>query len=491
MTPLLYYSLLSLSFIVTLKLLLQRRKFNNLPPGPSISLPIIGNLHNINLPLHRSLHNFSQKYGKIFTLWFGSSRVVVISSQTLLQQCLTKHDVDLSNRPRFLTGKYLFYNYTSLDSAPYGDHWRNLRRIITLDILSTQRLNSFVDSRRSETLKLITKLAKDTSERFTRVELRTRLTDMTFEIMTKMVAGDAEEGKKFKEMINEMMPLFGASNMGDFVPLLRLFDFDGLVKRMKDIGKRGDSFLQGIVEEIRSGKHGDNNMLQHLLTLQKSQPDYYSDEIIKGLVQGMFLAGTDTTAVTLEWAIATLLNHPNILKKAKDEVNTQIGYDRLVEESDIPNLPYIQNIIYETLRLYSPAPLLLPRFSSNECNIEGFTIPCDTIVLINAWAIQRDPETWSDASCFKPERFEKEGEANKLIAFGFGRRGCPGIGLAHRTMALSLGLLIQCFEWKRLNDEEVDMTENKIGVVTQKLNPLEAMCKARPIINKIIQESIL
>jgi cytochrome P450 len=207
----------------------------------------------------------------------------------------------------------------------------------------------------------------------------------------------------------------------------------------------------------------------------------------------MFLAGTDTTAMTLEWAIAALLNHPDILKKAKDELNTQIGYDRLVEESDIPNLSYIQNIIYETLRLYSPAPLLLPRFSSNECNIEGFTIPRDTIVLINAWAIQRDPETWSDdASCFKPERFEKEGEANKLIAFGFGRRGCPGIGLAHRTMALSLGLLIQCFEWKRLNDEEVDMTENKIGgVVMQKLNPLEAMCKARPIIKKVIQESIV
>jgi len=108
---------------------------------------------------------------------------------------------------------------------------------------------------------------------------------MTFEIMTRMVAGDAEEGKKFKEMVNEMMPLFGANNMGDFVPLLRLIDFDGLVKRMKDIAKRGDSFLQGIVDEIRSGKHGGKNMVQHLLTLQKSQPDYYSDEIIKGLIQ--------------------------------------------------------------------------------------------------------------------------------------------------------------------------------------------------------------
>jgi len=285
MSPLLYYSLLSLSFIFTLKLLLQRRKFKNLPPSPLITLPLIGNLHYINLPLHRSLHNLSQKYGNIFSLWFGSRRVVVISSQTLVQQCLAKYDVVLSNRPHFLTGKYLFYNYTSLDSAPYGDHCRNLRKIITLDILSRQRLNSFTKTRRKGMLKLIKNLARDSCDGFTRVELKTRLTDMVFDNMTKMVVGDAEEFKKFKEMVSEMKPLFGASNKGDFVPLLRLFDFDGIVKKMKDVGKRGDSFLQGIVEEIRSGKHNEDTMIQHLLTLQKSQPEYYSDEIIKGLIQ--------------------------------------------------------------------------------------------------------------------------------------------------------------------------------------------------------------
>ncbi|WJX52794.1 hypothetical protein P8452_38864 [Trifolium repens] len=487
MDPLLYYSLLSLSFILTLKLLLQKRNSKNLPPSP-LTLPIIGNFHNIDLPLHRSLQNLSQKYGNIFTLWLGSRRVVVISSQTLIQQCLTKHDIVLSNRARFLTGKHLFYNYTSLLSAPHGDHSRNIRRIITNDVLSTERLKSFAEMRRKETLKFITKLAKDTCEEFTRVELRTRLTNMTFEIMTRMVAGDAKEMKKFKDMINEMMPLLGANNMGDFVPLIRFFDFGGLVKRMKDVAKKGNLFLQGIIDEIRSERNGGNNMLQHLLTLQKSQPEYYSDVIIKGIIQGMFLAGTDTSAMTLEWAMSALLNHPHILKKAKDEIDTQIGYDRLVDESDISNLPYLQNIIYETLRFYPVAPLLLPRFTSDKFIIEGFTIPRDTIVMINGWAIQRDPKTWSDASCFKPERFEIEGEANKLIAFGFGRRACPGLGLAHRTMGLSLGLLIQCFEWKRLTQEKVDMTESKIGLVMEKLNPLETMCKARPIIKKVIQE---
>ncbi|XP_061342405.1 isoflavone 3'-hydroxylase-like [Gastrolobium bilobum] len=497
MAPLLYYSILSLAFILTFKLLLQRRKrFKNLPPFPP-TLPIIGNLHHIKPPLHRSLHKLSQKCGPIFSLWFGSRLVVVISSPTLVQECFTKNDTVLANRPRLLTGKYLFYNYTTLGSASYGDHWRNLRRITTIDVLSTQRLNSFFEVRRDETLRFMQKLAQDTCKGFTHVQLRPRLTEMTFNNMMRMISGkryygedidvaDAEEAKQFREIISEMLSLLGANNKGDFLPFLRWFDLDGLEKRLKSISKRADTFLQGLVEEHRNGKHRANTMIEHLLTLQKSQPEYYSDYIIKGLIQAMLLAGTDTTAVTIEWAISALLNHPEILKKAKDELDTHFGQDRLVDESDIPNLPYLQNIIYETLRLYTPAPVLLPHFSSDECDIGGFTIPRDTIALINAWAIQRDPETWSDAESFKPERFEKEGETNKLIAFGLGRRACPGLGLAHRTMGLTLGLLIQCFEWKRSTDEEIDMMETK-GVAMPKLIPLEAMCKARPIIKKVMQ----
>lgn len=130
-------------------------------------------------------------------------------------------------------------------------------------------------------MEFVTKLAGDTCEGFTRVELRKRLTDMTFNIMMRMVAGDVE-GKQFKEIISEMTPFFSASNKADFLPLLRLFDFDCLVKKMKSVGKRADEFLQ---ELVRNGKHSGNTMLHNLLSLQKSQPEYYSDQIIKGLIQ--------------------------------------------------------------------------------------------------------------------------------------------------------------------------------------------------------------
>jgi len=193
-------------------------------------------------------------------------------------------------------------------------------------------------------------------------------------------------------------------------------------------------------------------------------------------LQVMLLAGTDTSAVTLEWEMSNLLNQPEILKKAKREIDTHIGQNRLVDEVDIPKLPYIQNIVYETHRLHPAVPMLAPHFSSEDCTIGEYNLPQNTILLVNAWAIHRDPNLWSDPTHFKPERFENENEANKLLPFGLGRRACPGSNLAQRTVSLTLALLLQCFEWKRSTNEEIDLIEGK-GITVGRKFPLEAMCQ--------------
>ncbi|MED6143342.1 hypothetical protein PIB30_005258 [Stylosanthes scabra] len=500
MAPSIYYFLLALSFLITLTLLLrfQSRRFKNLPPGPP-TLPLIGNLHYLKPPLHRTFAALAASYGEIMSLWFGNRLVVVVSSPSLAQECFTKNDVVLANRPRFLAGKYIFYNYTTLGSANYGDHWRNLRRITTIDVLSSHRLNSFIEIRKDETRRLIEKLGKETNNgEFVKVSLKSRLTEMTFNGMMRMISGkryygddvdmtEVEEAKQFREIITEILSLQGANNKGDFMPLAKLFDFDDLENRLKRIAKRADSFLQGLIEEHRVAALNDggaDTMIFHLLKLQETEPEYYSDLMIKGLIQAMLLAGTDTSAVSMEWVMAELLNHPQVMKKVKDELDTQIGKDRLVQEQDLPNLPYLQNVISETLRLHPPAPLLLPHSASEDCTIGGYNIPKDTIVLTNAWLIHRDSKIWADPESFKPERFENEGEENKLITFGLGRRACPGLGLAQRTVGLTLGLLMQCFEWKRVSEEKLDMAEDK-GIAMPMKVPFTALCKALPTVNGI------
>ncbi|KAF2302130.1 hypothetical protein GH714_032886 [Hevea brasiliensis] len=210
--------------------------------------------------------------------------------------------------------------------------------------------------------------------------------------------------------------------------------------------------------------------------------DDQATDMTEGLGDIVF-AGTESSALTLEWAMSNLLNNPQVLEKAKKELDFEIGQESLMDESDVSKLPYLQSIILETLRLHPAGPLLLPHLSRSDCTIQGYDVPSNTIVFVNAWAIHRDPQLWDDAGKFKPERFEgAQGEPynSKFLPFGLGRRACPGMGLANRVIGFTLGCMIQCFEWMRVNAQEVDMTEG-IGLTMPKAKPLEAMCKARDI----------
>ncbi|XP_059641212.1 cytochrome P450 81Q32-like [Cornus florida] len=471
-----------------------RNRYRNLPPSPP-AFPVIGHLHLLKPPLHRTLHILSQKYGPIISLQFGTRRIVVVSSPSAVEECFTKNDIVFANRAPFLTGKYINYNYTTIATAPYGDHWRNLRRLSALEIFSTTRLNSFLSIRRDEIRLFLLRLYQNSSGEFAKVELKSKLTELSFNIMMRMIAGkryygqdvpaDFEEAKEFRELIKQVARYGGVSNSGDFLPVLRWIDYQNVEKNLMGLSKKMDAFLQGLIDEHRCGK-SKATMIDHLLSLQESQPEYYTDKIIKGLMMVMLLAGTDTSSVTIEWAMSNLLNHPEVLKKARVELDYHVGQDRLIDEQDFSKLNYLLNIILETFRLCPAAPLLVPHMSSDDCTVGGYDVPRGTILLVNAWAIHRDPKVWDDPTSFKPERFEGgEVEAHKLMPFGMGRRSCPGAGLAQRVVGLTLGSLIQCFEWERVSEQHVDMTEGT-GVTMPKVEPLEGMCKARDIMKKVV-----
>ena len=190
----------------------------------------------------------------------------------------------------------------------------------------------------------------------------------------------------------------------------------------------------------------------------------------------MLSAGTDTSSGTVEWAMSLLLNNPETIAKAQAEIDKHIGQSRLIEESDLANLPYLHGIINETLQMYPAGPLLPAHESLEDCTVGGFRVPHGTMLLVNAWAIQNDPKIWAEPMKFKPERFlglEEQRDGIMLLPFGAGRRGCSGEGLATRIVGLALGSLIQCFEWKRIGKDMVDMTE-RVGLTMSKAHPLLA-----------------
>ena len=202
----------------------------------------------------------------------------------------------------------------------------------------------------------------------------------------------------------------------------------------------------------------------------------------------MFVAGTETTSSTIEWAMSLLLNHPAALKKAQAEMDASIGTSRMVTADDVPRLSYLQCIINETLRLYPAAPLLLPHESSADCKVGGYDVPSGTMLIVNAYAIHRDPAVWEDPTAFRPERFEDgKGDGLLLMPFGMGRRRCPGETLALQTVGVVLGTLVQCFDWERVDGVEVDMTEG-VGITMPKAVALEAVCRPRAAMRDVLQK---
>ncbi|KAK4481529.1 hypothetical protein RD792_012430 [Penstemon davidsonii] len=385
--------------------------------------------------------------------------------------------------------------------------------------------------------------------------MKSKLSELSFNIVTRIVAGkryfgdqveNYEEARNFRELIRGVAYLSGASN-ADFLPFLQWIDYEGLEKRMMGLQREFDAFIQGLIDEHKKKICSSNDIIgrktviESMLELQQSEPEFYSDENIKGIIlvrptgnrdnpagpcrpdvgqptnrpkigsvaqttdpaatwplhsgrsllpEVLLLAGTDTTAVTMEWAVALLLNHPNVLKKARAELDYHVGHNCLVEEPDLSKLPYLQGIVNEALRLYPAVPLLVPRESSNDCTIGRFDLPSKTMLLVNAWSIHRDPKLWDDPESFKPERYdglEDEAYKLKLIPFGLGRRRCPGAGLANREVALALASLIQCFEWERIDEELVNMDEG-MRLSMPKAKPLEAMCRVREEMREFILE---
>lgn len=196
----------------------------------------------------------------------------------------------------------------------------------------------------------------------------------------------------------------------------------------------------------------------------------------------MIAAGVDTSGTVIDWGISELIRSPRVMKKLQGEIEVAVGKERMVEESDLDKLEYLNMVIKETLRLHPVVPLLLPHQSIEDCVVNGFHIPKNSRIFINAWAIGRDPNMWNDVEKFYPERFvEKDidlrGRDFQLIPFGSGRRSCPGIQLGLTTVRLVIAQLVHCFDWDlpdRLKPEELDMSGN-FGLVTSRAKHLQAI----------------
>ncbi|CAN6234465.1 unnamed protein product [Urochloa humidicola] len=510
----LFLSLATALFVLLLiRSLKNQHRHRRLPPSPP-SLPVIGHLHLFKKPLHRSLAALAAAHGPVLLLRFGSRRMVHVADPAAAEECLTTHDATFANRPQLPSARHLSNGYTTLGSSSYGPNWRNLRRIATVDVFSSHRLLRSAGIRAGEVRHMARRLfraaAGADASRPARADVKARAFELALNTVARMVAGKryygdcdddddagpaSEEAERFRAMVMEYFAMHGASNLQDFVPVLALVDIGGLNKRAIRLSKARNEWAQRLIDEHRAAaaagkERGMKTMVGDLLEMQASDPEAYSDKVIRALCLSILQTGTDTSSGTIEWAMALLLNHPAAMAKARAEIDEIVGTARLLEESDLPNLPYLQFVVRETLRLHPIAPLLAPHESSADCSVAGYDVPAGTMLLFNVHAMHRDARVWGeDAARFSPEWFEGgKSDGKWMLPFGMGRRQCPGEGLAMKVVSVALGTLVQCFEWRRiLGDEEVDMAEGS-GLTVPKAVPLEALYWPRPEMVLVLRE---
>ncbi|RZC57713.1 hypothetical protein C5167_005016 [Papaver somniferum] len=394
------------------------------------------------------------------------------------------------NKPSSTATNALFYGCTDIGFAPYGEYWRQVRKICVLELLNAKRVHSFKNVREEEVDTVIQKISSSCSsmeEGEVVINLSKVLLTLTNNIVSRCAIGAKYESaheNKSGELSREISRLLGAFSFGDYFPSLGWMDVViGLSSKLKKVSQELDAFFNQVIDEHLLGQVRDVNKLDLtdiLLLSQKDNPNITRNNI-KAIILDMLAGGTDTTATIMEWAMAELIKNPKVMQIAQDEVRRVVGNKHKLEEEDIKQMDYLICIVKESLRLHSPVPLV-PRESSKSTQIAGYDIPLHTKVYINVWAIHRDAKLWDDPELFLPERFmnnsiDFEGQEFEFIPFGSGRRGCPGILFGITVVEYILANLLYYFNWELPagdKREDLDMTE-AFGLTVNKKIPLNVV----------------
>ncbi|CAN6441519.1 unnamed protein product [Victoria cruziana] len=453
--------------------LLLSRYSTRLPPGPR-GWPLVGNLLSLkpNLPEHFA--DLARQYGPILRVYLGTKLAVIISSPSLAERVLKEHDKVFANRDPPAIAQRIAYGASDIAWSPEGPTWRMLRRICVHEMLGATALDSLYHLRRREVRQVIGDIYRKPGQ-LTNIGEHVFL--MIIGTIKSMIGRKVDA--RFRSFVSELTELLGRPNLGDALPALAPLDLQRVNRDADKVLPYFDELINSMIEERLKMKDKGKDFLGYLLRVkeEKDEKTPLTMDQVKALQMDMVVGGTETTSNTVEWAMAEMMQKPDILMKAQREVEEVVGVDGIVEESDVPKLQYLRAVIKETLRLHPVLPLLVPHCPSASCNVGDYIIPMGTRVFINVWEIHRDPACWDNPLEFDPERFLREphwdftGKDFRYLPFGSGRRICAGIAMAERMVGFCLASLVHSFNWRVPEGEKLDLAE-KFGIVMKKATPL-------------------
>ncbi|XP_071728243.1 6,7,8-trihydroxycoumarin synthase-like [Rutidosis leptorrhynchoides] len=482
-----------LSFLYFLPKISKNKSRCN-PPGP-LGLPLIGNLHQIDQSsLHTSFLNLSKSYGPIVFLNLGFIPSVVVSSASLAKEVLKTQDLIFCNRPSTIAQRKFTYNKLDVVFSPYNDYFKQMKKLVNVHVLGLKRVQHSRHIREDE-VTLAMNMIHDLAHSSKHVNVSEIAKNVMSTIVMRVGFGKRyEDGQERTKILGLIAGLQGmitnlfVSDLWPGMPFVGLIDrLTGQIDRLEKCFQDLDSFYQELIDErvnaeYRKCHEDDDDIIDILIQLKKDRVMSnieLTDNHIKAMLTDVLVAGTDASAAIVIWAMTSLIKNPQIMKKTQDEVRNVVGKKGEVNEDDLRKLTYLKTVTKEIMRLYPPAPLLVPRETNKDTILHGYEIKQKTMVHVNAWAIGRDPELWENPEEFLPERFlgsevDFRGNDFELIPFGGGRRICPGISMGVLMAELLLANLVYLFDWSLLDGVKIEDIDYEVmpGLTMHKKNDL-------------------
>nr|AHI15954.1 flavonoid 3'-hydroxylase [Pohlia nutans] len=479
------------------------KKQKKLPPGP-FPWPVFGNLFLGGPHPHQVFTQLAKQYGNIMSLFFGNVRVVILSDPTIAKEFFTVRDASFASRPihdlMYTQAKYMNYGKenVSMTISTYAPQVREMRQLCISELFTPQRLETKRTTRMEELQRMIQGTAQSGP-----VEIRPLLSEFSLRLNCRATFNKAflhSEGipssgldpQAFRRLETENTKLLATHNIADIVPaikfLLGRLDLEGIHARWKDVTERKVSCAEAILDWYR--KHGDGeaqsetDFVETLLHL--TEDGKYTTTTAQAVIFELLTAGTDTVAASMEWALLEMALHPQCQAKLHAEIDAQFGMLGPVQEEEAAQLPYLQAVVKEVLRLHATTAMGIPHSNVEDATLGGYHIPAGTTVMPNLWALHRDPMTWGDdALAFNPDRFlasdlSVNGTNYQYLPFGAGRRICPGRAMAMRVLSVTLATFVHAFDMSGLPGVELNANEGVTGLNIRPETPLLLQMSLRP-----------
>ncbi|CAM8998771.1 unnamed protein product [Rhodiola kirilowii] len=482
-------------FAMTAKKFAPKPKSSRLPPPPGIpGLPILGNLLQLKEKKpHKTFAKWAETYGPVYTVKLGAGSMVVLNSTDVAKEAMITRHSSISTRKLSTAMTILTSNKCMVAMSDYNDFHKMVKRHIITSLLGSNAQRQHRCQRDLMMDNLCKRFHVDAKARpLEAANYRAIFDSELFALAIRQAVGNDVDSlyveelgttisneEMYKILVTDLMEAAIEVDWRDFFPYLRWIPNKSIEENMKCFVSRRRAVIREMIRQQRKRLSEGKELNCFLDYLLLKAQDLTENEVVN-LVWEPIIEISDTTAVTTEWAMYELAKNPSRQDRLFKDIQSLCG-NKKVSEDDLSQLPYLSAVFHESLRRYSPVPVIPPRYVHEDTEIGGYHISAGTEIAINLDACNMDKKKWEKPEEWNPERFLEgkfdSGDLYTTMAFGAGKRVCAGSLQAILISTSAIGRLVQEFEWRLVDTEEAD---SDIAVLTnRKLHPLQVIAIPR------------